>query len=60
MSNYDMKTFQKDMAQLICSSRQTIVSLLKELKKEGILHYSQKEIVVQDIESIKKILNNVK
>ncbi|MFN8326605.1 MAG: Crp/Fnr family transcriptional regulator [Flavobacteriaceae bacterium] len=51
---------QKDFAQLICTTRQTIISLFKELEKDGILQYSQKEIIIQDIKKIKKFAENVK
>ncbi|TAH27288.1 MAG: Crp/Fnr family transcriptional regulator [Cytophagales bacterium] len=51
---------QKDIAQLICTTRQTIISLFKELDQEGILHYSQKEIIIQDIQKLKNIAENVK
>lgn len=51
---------QKDIAQLICTTRQTIISLFKELDQEGILHYSQKEIIIQDIQKLKNIVENVK
>lgn len=51
---------QKDIAQLICTTRQTIISLFKELEQEGILIYSQKEIIIQDIKIIEKIAENVK
>lgn len=51
---------QKDIAQLICTTRQTIISLFKDLEKEGVLNYTQKEIIVPDIERIKKYVENVK
>ncbi len=51
---------QKDMAQLICTTRQTIIILLKELEKEGIIAYSQKEIIFPDIDKIKNFVKNVK
>ena len=36
----------KDIAQLICTTRQTIITCLKNLENEGImLQYSQKEII---------------
>lgn len=47
---------QKDIAQLICSTRQTVISLLKELENEGILTYSQKEISIQSVQRIKTYL----
>lgn len=51
---------QKDIAQLICTTRQTVISLFKELEQEGILHYTQKEIIIQDVQKIKNIVENVK
>ncbi len=44
---------QKDIAQLICTTRQTVISLFKELENEGILHYAQKEITIQDVQKLK-------
>jgi len=44
---------QKDIAQLICTTRQTVISLFKELESDGILNYTQKEIVIPDIEKLK-------
>lgn len=51
---------QKDIAQLICTTRQTIISIFKELEHEGVLQYSQKEIIIRDINKIKNIVENVK
>lgn len=51
---------QKDIAQLICTTRQTVISLLGELEKEGMLHYSQKEILIPDVQKIKNLIENVK
>ncbi len=51
---------QKDIAQLICTTRQTVISLFKDLEKEGILDYSQKEIIVPDVQKIKNFVQNVK
>ena len=51
---------QKDIAQLICSTRQTVISLFKELHQDGILQYSQKEIIIQDIQKLKNFAENVK
>lgn len=44
---------QKDIAQLICTTRQTVISLFKELENEGILHYTQKEITIPDVQKLK-------
>jgi len=51
---------QKDRAQLICTTRQTIISLFKELEKDGVIRYSQNKIIIQDIKMIKNIAENVK
>lgn len=51
---------QNDIAQLICTTRQTIISLFKELEKDGILSYTQKEIIIPDVQKIKNFAQNVK
>lgn len=51
---------QQDIAQLICTTRQTIISLFKTLESEGLLTYSQKQIEIPDIEKIKNLVRNVK
>jgi CRP/FNR family transcriptional regulator len=51
---------QKDIAQLICSTRQTVIQLFKELESEGILSYSQKEIQIKDVSKLKNLVGNVK
>ncbi len=51
---------QKDIAQLICTTRQTVISLLNELESAGILRYTQKEISIPDIQQIKNLVQNVK
>lgn len=51
---------QKDIAQLICTTRQTIISLMNELHNEGLLQYVDKAIVINDIKKIKKFVENVK
>lgn len=51
---------QKDMAQLICTTRQTIITLLKELENDGIIQYNQKETVIPDVNVIKNLIRNVK
>jgi CRP/FNR family transcriptional regulator len=40
---------QTDIAQIICTSRQTATSLLNELEENGLLHYGRKEIIIEDI-----------
>jgi CRP/FNR family transcriptional regulator, cyclic AMP receptor protein len=51
---------QKDIAQLICTTRQTVITLLKELEKSGILQYSQKEILISDVKEFQNFTLNVK
>ena len=51
---------QNDIAQLICTTRQTIISLFKDLEKEGVLSYTQKEILIPDVQKIKNFVQNVK
>ena len=51
---------QKDIAQLICTSRQTVVTLFNELQNDGLVQYNQKEIYVTDIHKLKKLIENVK
>jgi CRP/FNR family transcriptional regulator len=51
---------QKDFAQLICTTRQTVITLFQELEKDGLLSHSQKEIHITDIEKLKKLIRNVK
>jgi CRP/FNR family transcriptional regulator len=51
---------QKDIAQLICTTRQTIISLFKEFENEGVLKYSHKEIAIPDVQKIKNLVQNVK
>ena len=51
---------QKDIAQLICTTRQTIITLFNELEKEGLISYSQKEILIPDVEKLKKLSEKVK
>ena len=40
---------QTDIAQIICTSRQTATSLLNELEENGVMHYGRKEIIIDDI-----------
>lgn len=39
---------QNDIAQIICTSRQTATQLLNELEAKGIISYSRKEIVIHN------------
>lgn len=51
---------QKDIAQLICTTRQTVIHLFNELEKEGILEYSQKQICISNIDALQKLCEKVK
>ena len=43
---------QNDIAQIICTSRQTATQLLNELEEKKMLYYSRKEIIIEDISKI--------
>ena len=43
---------QTDIAQIICTSRQTATTLLSELEENGILHYGRKEIIIEDVSKL--------
>lgn len=40
---------QADIAQIICTSRQTAVQLLNEMEQDGLLHYQRKQILIPDL-----------
>ena len=43
---------QNDIAQIICTSRQTATLLLNELEENGLMHYGRKEIIIEDVEKL--------
>lgn len=43
---------QNDIAQIICTSRQTATVLLNELEENGLMHYGRKEIIIEDISKL--------
>jgi CRP/FNR family transcriptional regulator len=43
---------QNDIAQIICTSRQTATLLLKELEENGLMYYGRKEIIIEDISKL--------
>ncbi|MGO4906071.1 Crp/Fnr family transcriptional regulator [Flavobacterium sp. W20_MBD1_R3] len=43
---------QNDMAQIICTSRQTATQLLNEMETNGTITYSRKEIIITDIRKL--------
>jgi len=44
---------QNDIAQLICTSRQTTALLLNDLKEKNIINYSRNQIIINDISKLK-------
>lgn len=50
ISNY---LTQKDIAQIICTARQTTTQFFNEWEENGIVHYSRKEIIIHQIENLK-------
>ncbi len=40
---------QNDIAQIICTSRQTATQLLNEMETNQLLNYNRKEIIIRDI-----------
>ena len=43
---------QTDIAQIICTSRQTATLLLNELERKNLIHYGRKEILIEDIRKL--------
>ena len=43
---------QNDIAQIICTSRQTATLLLNELEENGLMHYGRKEIIIEDVKKL--------
>ncbi len=43
---------QTDISQIICTTRQTTTQLLNELKENGLIEYTRKEIIITDITKI--------
>jgi len=43
---------QNDIAQIICTSRQTATQLLNEMEAGGMIAYSRKEIVIPDLSKL--------
>lgn len=50
-NQYTVKNYlnQTDIAQIICTSRQTATILLNDLEHEGLIHYNRKELIIEDI-----------
>lgn len=45
---------QNDIAQIICTSRQTAIILINELEQNEILKYNRKEIIITDLKKLKE------
>jgi len=43
---------QNDIAQIICTSRQTATLLLNELEEKNLIYYNRKEIIIDDISKL--------
>lgn len=43
---------QNDIAQIICTSRQTATQLLNEMEEKGMIQYNRKEIIISDITNL--------
>lgn len=43
---------QTDIAQIICTSRQTATLLLNELEEQNLIYYNRKEIIIDDISKL--------
>ena len=43
---------QTDIAQIICTSRQTATLLLNELEEKNLIYYNRKEIIIDDIQKL--------
>jgi CRP-like cAMP-binding protein len=44
----------QDIAGLICATRQTVTQLLNDLESEGIVVYTRQEIIIKDLQRLKK------
>lgn len=43
---------QNDIAQIICTSRQTATQLMNELEEKGLIYYNRKQIMIDDIATL--------
>lgn len=50
-NTYTVKNYltQTEIAQIVCTSRQTATILLNDLEHEGLIHYNRKELIIEDI-----------
>lgn len=54
-NTYIIKNYltQQDLAKLVCSTRQTVTTILNEMEKENLISYDRKEIVIKDWNNFK-------
>ena len=50
--SFDNYLTQTDIAQIICTSRQTATQLMNELEEKGLIYYNRKEILIEDIRKL--------
>ena len=43
---------QNDIAQIICTSRQTATQLMNELEEKGLIYYNRKQIMIDDVDKL--------
>ena len=46
---------QEDIAQIICTSRQTANKLFQNFENSGLISYNRKQIIIKDLEKLKQI-----
>jgi len=44
----------EDIAHLICSSRQTVTTLINELEQEGLLQFSRQQVIIPSVKKLQK------
>ena len=54
-NTYTLKNYltQHDLAKLVCSTRQTVTTILNDMEKEGLISYDRKEITIKNWENFK-------
>ncbi|MDF1867710.1 MAG: helix-turn-helix domain-containing protein [Saprospiraceae bacterium] len=44
---------QQDIANITGTSRQTVTSVLNDLKKENLIHFNRRTILIRDVNTLK-------
>jgi len=52
------KLTQQDMANLLATSRQTVTSVLNDLKARNLIHFDRRQILIRDLAKLKAALTN--